>query len=166
MNLDAMTYIATAAFGLEGVVAGELRRLGMREVRAENGGARFTASLEEAFLCNLRLRSADRVMMVLSEKSCLTFDELFRQVGDIPWEDLLPCDARINITGKCARSRLMSVRDCQAIAKKAIIERLRRALSRAVFPETGAAYPINVALHGDVAGVTLVMCGDGLNRRG
>lgn len=166
LNLDAMTYIATAAFGLEGVVAGELRRLGMREVRAENGGARFTASLEEAFLCNLRLRSADRVMMVLSEKSCLTFDELFRQVGDIPWEDLLPYDARINITGKCARSQLMSVRDCQAIAKKAVIERLRRTLARDVFPETGAAYPINVALHGDVARITLDMSGEALNRRG
>ena len=33
-----MTLFATAAFGLEGVVASELKRLGMRDVRAEVGG--------------------------------------------------------------------------------------------------------------------------------
>ena len=34
------TFLATAAFGLEGVVANELKRLGL-EARGENGGARF-----------------------------------------------------------------------------------------------------------------------------
>ena len=53
-----MTLFATAAFGLEGVVASELKRLGMREVRAELGGARFCGSMADAFFCNLRLRRA------------------------------------------------------------------------------------------------------------
>ena len=37
---EHMTLFATAAFGLEGVVASELKRLGMRDVKAEVGGAR------------------------------------------------------------------------------------------------------------------------------
>ena len=40
-------WIATAAFGLEGVVARELERLGIA-AKAENGGARFIASLQDA----------------------------------------------------------------------------------------------------------------------
>ena len=40
-------WVATAAFGLEGVVARELARLGI-EAKAENGGARFTGTLEDA----------------------------------------------------------------------------------------------------------------------
>ena len=40
-------WIATAAFGLEGIVARELERLRI-PAKAENGGARFTATLEDA----------------------------------------------------------------------------------------------------------------------
>ena len=166
MNLEKATLIATAAFGLEGVVAGELRRLGMKDARGEVGGARFTGSMADAYLCNLRLRCADRVLIVLGEAECRSFEELFQFVRRIPWEELLPPDARINVSGKCARSQLMSVRDCQAITKKAIIERLRERTRRTTFPETGAAYPIEIALHADVARVTLDTSGDALNRRG
>ena len=166
MRENSYTAVATAAFGLEGVVAGELRRLGMREVRGEQGGARFTATPAELFLCNLRLRCADRVLIVLAEEKCTTFEELFQLVRGIAWERLMPPDAAIHVTGKCVRSQLMSVRDCQAVGKKAIIERLRRATGRSVFPETGAEYPVDIALHGDVARVTLDTSGDALNRRG
>ena len=45
---EHMTLFATAAFGLEGVVASELKRLGMREVRAEVGGATvFVLSVDQ-----------------------------------------------------------------------------------------------------------------------
>ena len=161
-----MPYIATAAFGLEGIVAAELRRLGFKDAKGELGGARFTGSVEDAFLCDLRLRSADRVLMILAEAEVLSFEELFSLVGQVPWERLLPPDARIDVSGRCARSRLMSVRDCQSIAKKSIIERLRRATGRSVFPESGASFPIDVAIHGDVCRVTLDMSGEALNRRG
>ncbi len=166
MNFEQMTLMATAAFGLEGVVAAELKRLGMRDVKGEIGGARFSGSLTDAFLCNLRLRCADRVLVILAEAECRSFEELFQFVRRQPWGDLLPADAKINISGKCARSQLMSVRDCQAITKKAIIEQLRTATGRSVFPETGAIYPIEIALHGDVARLTLDTSGEALNRRG
>jgi len=161
-----MTYFATAAFGLEGVVAAELKRLGMKDVRGEMGGARFTATVEEAFLCNLRLRSADRVLMVLGEQECRSFEELFQFVKTIPWETLLTKDGKYHVSGKCVRSQLMSIRDCQAITKKAIIERMRTHSGKDVFPETGAVHPIEVALHTDVARLTLDLSGDALNRRG
>ena len=149
MNHHEYNLYATAAFGLEGIVGAELKRLKMQNVRAELGGARFTGTLTDAFLCNLRLRSADRVLIVLAEDECRTFEELFQLVKSIAWEDIMPADAKINVSGKCVRSQLMSVRDCQAITKKAIIERLKAATHRAVFPETGAAYPIDAAIHSD-----------------
>ncbi|MDD6051540.1 MAG: class I SAM-dependent RNA methyltransferase [Clostridiales bacterium] len=166
MDMNHLTMIATAAFGLEGVVAAELKRLGMAEVKGEIGGARFGGSLRDAFLCNLRLRCADRVMIVLGERECRSFEELFQFVKAFAWEDLLPADAKINVSGKCARSQLMSVRDCQAVTKKAIIERLKEGTGRSMFPESGAAYPIEIALHGDMARLTLDTSGEALNRRG
>ncbi len=159
------TFLATAAFGLEGVAAGELKRMGI-PAKAEQGGARFEGSFADAFKANLWLRSADRVLMVLAEKEVHSFEELFQLVGSIPWEQLLPRDAAFPVSGKCVRSQLMSVRDCQAISKKAICSRLSAKHRIERFPETGAAYPIDVAIHKDIARITLDMSGEALNRRG
>lgn len=161
-----MIFFATAAFGLEGIVGAELKRLGMKDVQPQMGGARFSGTMTDAFLCNLRLRCADRVLLILAERDCRTFEELFQLVKSIPWEELLPVDGKINVSGKCARSQLMSVRDCQAIAKKAIIERLRQRTRQDRFPETGAVCPIDVALHDNMARITLDTTGEALNRRG
>lgn len=145
--------IASAAFGLEGVTASELRHMGIT-VKAEQGGARFTGTLADAYRANLWLRTADRVLMVLCECEVTTFEDLFQAVSGIAWEKLLPMDAAIPVSGKCVRSRLMSVRDCQAVAKKAIVNRLLERLRVPSLPETGVSYPIEVALRNDQLRVT------------
>ena len=117
-------WIATAAFGLEGVVARELGRLGI-EAKAENGGARFTGTPEDALRANLWLRSADRVLLVMGRFEARSFEALFEGVRALPWEAFIGVNTRFPVSGKCARSQLMSVRDCQAITKKAIVERLK-----------------------------------------
>lgn len=159
------TFVATAAFGLEGVAAGELRRMGL-DARAENGGARFTGTLLDGYRANLLLRTADRVLLVLAQEEARTFEALFQLVSRVAWERYLPADASIHVSGKCVRSQLMSVRDCQAVSKKAIVTRLMNRLRLTRLPETGAVYPIEVAVVGDVARVTLDLSGDALNRRG
>jgi len=161
----AYTFLATAAFGLEGVAANELKRMGI-PAKAEQGGARFEGEPLDAFRANLRLRTADRVLMVLCEQEVLTFEDLYQAVVNIPWEKLMQRDANIPVSGKCVRSQLMSVRDCQAIAKKAIVNRLMDRLRVQALPETGAPYPVDVAIHQNKLRVTLDMSGDALNRRG
>ena len=88
-----LEWLATAAFGLEGVVAGELRALGI-EAKAENGGARFFGTPEDAFLANLRLRCADRVLLVVGRFPAKTFDELFEGVRALEWERFIGKETR------------------------------------------------------------------------
>ena len=162
-----MTYslIASAAFGLEGLAASELKRMGLA-AKAEPGGARFEGEPADAFRANLWLRTADRVLMVLCEREVHTFEDLFQAVSSVPWETLMPRDAGIPVTGKCVRSQLMSVRDCQSVAKKAIVQRLMNRLHTSTLPETGVAYPVDVAIHQNRLRLTLDMSGEALNRRG
>ena len=161
----SMEFIATAAFGLEGLVKRELQRMGL-EARGEQGGVRFSAAPEQAFAANLWLRTADRVLLNVGEGKALTFEDLFQLVQGLPWEDYLPRNARFPVSGKCARSQLMSVRDCQAITKKAIVERLKKHYKTQWFDESGPEYPIDVSIHGDVARLTLDTSGAALNQRG
>ena len=160
-----MDFFATAAFGLEGLTKRELNRLGI-EARAENGGARFSGGMEQAFLANLWLRTADRVLLIAGEGEAATFEALFQLTKSIPWENILPRNARFPVSGKCARSQLMSVRDCQAIVKKAIVERLKSKYKTQWFPEDGPEYKIDVSIHGDVARLTVDTSGAALNKRG
>lgn len=166
LDFEHLTFFATAAFSLEGLVAAELRRLGFQEAKAELGGARFTGSISDAFLACMRLRMADRVMIILAEKQCHTFEDLFQLSLSIPWEQILTTDGQYNVSGKCARSQLMSISDCQSICKKAIIERMRRWSSSTVFPETGIPFPIHFSLHENLCRISLDLCGAALNRRG
>ena len=160
-----MEFIATAAFGLEGLVKRELNRLGL-EAQAENGGARFSGSPADAFRANLYLRTADRVLLLAGEGDVFSFEDLFQLTKSIPWEEYLPKNACFPVSGKCARSQLMSVRDCQAIVKKAIVERLKSKYHSAWFDESGPKYGVDVSIHGDHARLTLDTSGDALNRRG
>ena len=57
------SFLATAAFGLEGIVSNELKRLGY-SAKAEQGCARFTGELADGFRANLCLRTADRVLLL------------------------------------------------------------------------------------------------------
>ena len=158
-------WIASAAFSLEGLVKRELQGLGF-DAKAENGAVRFETDTAGAFLANLRLRTADRVLMVLAQGEATSFEQLFQLVRAIPWADYLPRDACFPVSGHCARSQLMSVSDCQAISKKAIVERLKEQYKTEWFEETGATYSVCVAIHGDIARITLDASGEALNRRG
>ena len=160
-----MEFLATAAFGLEGLVRRELNHMGL-EARGETGGARFSADPIQAFNANLWLRTADRVLLIAGEGKVLSFEDLFQLALSLPWEDYLPRNARFPVSGKCARSQLMSVRDCQAVTKKAIVERLKKQYKTQWFDETGPEFPIDVSIHGDMARLTLDTSGAALNKRG
>ena len=81
-----VSLIATAAFGLEAVVARELKAVGYSP-RVENGGAFYHGS--RAIGANLWLRSADRVQLLL-EFEARTFDELFQQTKALPGKTGFP----------------------------------------------------------------------------
>ena len=57
------TLIATATFGLEKVVADELRELGYDDLTIENGKVTFQGSEMDIVTCNMWLRTADRVLI-------------------------------------------------------------------------------------------------------
>ncbi|HZJ57838.1 MAG TPA: class I SAM-dependent RNA methyltransferase, partial [Clostridia bacterium] len=158
--------IATATFGLEAVVARELRDLGYKDLKVENSRVIFKGSAFDICRTNLWLRSADRVFIRVGEFSALSFDELFERTKALPWEEWLPEDAEFPVLGKSVNSKLFSVSDCQAIVKKAIVERLKQKYAKSWFEETGPKYTIEVGLLKDIATLTIDTSGVGLHKRG
>lgn len=158
--------IATSAFGLEAIVAREVKNLGYDDISVENGRVTVKADLEAIPRLNIWLRCADRVLVKMGEFSARTFEELFQNTKAFPWDEWIPRDAHFPVEGKTIKSQLFSVSDCQAIVKKAIVEKMKDRYQLKWFPETGARYTIEVALLKDIATLTLDTSGAGLHKRG
>ncbi|MDG1894790.1 MAG: class I SAM-dependent RNA methyltransferase [Fuerstiella sp.] len=158
--------IATSTFGLENVVARELQQLGYTDCSVSDGRVCFKGDEADIARCNLWLRSADRVLIRVGEFHAPDFGALFDQTTALPWSDLLPVDAKFPVKGRSIRSTLHAVPKVQGVAKKAIVENLKKKHNRFRFDESGAEYVIEVSLLKDVATLTLDTTGDGLHKRG
>lgn len=158
--------VAAAAFGLESVVAREIKNLGYQQVEVQNGRVIFITNEEGICRSNIWLRCADRIGVRIGEFEARTFEELFQQTKALPWEEWLPVEACFPVTGKSVKSQLYSVPDCQAIVKKAIVEKLKETYGLEWFPETGPLYPVQVSLLKDTVTLTIDTTGKGLNKRG
>lgn len=167
MNMTQhVTLIATAAMGLESVVANEVKQLGY-EVTVENGKVIFDAPISAIPRCNLWLRTADRVRLLVGKFEAKTFDQLFESTKALPWEKFIAEDGKFPVSGKSHKSTLFSVPDCQAIVKKAMAERLKLKYGLASrMSETGDLYKIEVAILKDTATLTMDTSGAGLHKRG
>ena len=162
-----MKWIASAAFGMEGLTGRDLKRLGAEDVRVLNvGGAEFTGTLESAMKANLWLRCADHISLVVGEFPARSFEELFEGIRRIEWADYLARDSAFPVRARCVKSVLMSQTDTQKIVKKAVVEKLKGAYGVSWFEETGATVQIDVSIRGDVATVSLDASGEPLSRRG
>ncbi|NLV16659.1 MAG: class I SAM-dependent RNA methyltransferase [Syntrophomonadaceae bacterium] len=164
--MKSIELIATAAFGLEAVVAREVKNLGYEEVRVEDGKVTFRADLRAIARANIWLRSADRVLLKLGAFPATTFEELFKGTRNLDWPAWLPKNANFPVQGKSVRSKLFSVPDCQAIVKKAIVEKMKERYKVEWFEETGPRYSIEVAFLKDMATLTIDTSGAGLHKRG
>ena len=161
-----MKYTIPCLFGLEALVADELRRLDLKNVRAENGRVHCDGGPADIPRLNINLRCGARVLVELASFPAPDFEALFQGVAAIPWEDCIPRDGEFPVKGYSISSQLHSVPACQAIVKKAAAKRLGQAYGCETLPETGDRYQIQFALIKDTAAVYLDTSGDGLYKRG
>lgn len=158
--------IATSTFGLESIVAKELKELGYDDLKIENGRVSFEGDERDIVTCNLWLRTADRVLIDMGEFKAESFEELFQGTSKINWGELIPIDGIMHVEGKSIKSKLFSVPDCQSIVKKAVIESMKRKYRREIFNENGALYKIEVGILKDIVTLTVDTSGPGLHKRG
>lgn len=164
--MTQLDLLATSTFGLESVVARELKALGYEPKTIQPGRILFHGLEPDVARANLWLRAADRVLLRLGTFPAKDFGELFDRTYALSWEEWIPADAAFPVTGRSIKSQLSSVPACQKIVKKAVVEKLKAAYGVEWFAETGPKCSIEVALLGDQATLTLDTSGPGLHKRG
>jgi putative N6-adenine-specific DNA methylase len=158
--------IATATFGLEAVARREIEALGFKVVGREDGRVTYIANEAGVARSNLRLRSADRVLLKMGEFEARTFEDLFQGVRAIAWETLIPVDGNFVVNATSVKSQLSSVPAVQSVSEKAVVERLRDTYGVKRFAKTGAKYDVKIRLLKDRCTVSVDTSGTGLHKRG
>lgn len=164
--MDQMEFSVPCLFGLEGLAGDELKRMGLENVRVENGRVLFSGDERAMAKANVGLRTGERVLIVLADFPARSFEELFQGVYRCPLERYIPKDGAFPVKGHCLNSQLMSVPDCQAIIKKAASRRLGEKYGVSWLPETGNKFQLQFSVMNDRVQLYLDTSGPGLHKRG
>ena len=81
--MDKLKISCPCLFGLESVLSGEMKRMGAENITAEDGRVTFEGTFEDAARANLRLRTAERVQIIVAEFTARTYEELFQGTLEI-----------------------------------------------------------------------------------
>ena len=161
-----LKFVIPALLGVESLVAREVKKLGLAEVRAENGRVLCSGGLGDIPRLNLNLRVGARVLLCLGEFEARSFEELFEGAAALPWEQFIPREGQFPVKGYTISSQLHAVPACQSILKKAIARQLGRAYGMDTLPETGAVYQVRFSILKDRAALMLDTSGESLYKRG
>lgn len=165
--MNRYEFIAPCHFGLESVLKREITDLGYEIVQVEDGKITFAG--DETVFCrgNIFLRTTERILLKVGKFKAETFDELFENTKDIPWENYIPPNGKFWVAKATSiKSKLFSPSDIQSIMKKAIVERLKKVYKVEWFPEDGNEYPIRVTFMKDEITIGIDTSGESLHKRG
>lgn len=162
-----MEFFATCPMGFEQLLAGELRGMGLSQVRALRGQVAFAGGLADAYRACLWSRMASRVVLVLAHVDARDADALHAGLMEVAWEDHLPLDASFAVDAHGTNESLRNTQFVSLRAKDAICDRMQARLAGR--PRVDVASPdvrVVVRLRGGRATCGIDLSGAPLFRRG
>jgi 23S rRNA (guanine2445-N2)-methyltransferase / 23S rRNA (guanine2069-N7)-methyltransferase len=164
---DTLRLFATAARGLEPLLAEELRALGATEVKETRAGVAFAGDLALAYRACLWSRVASRVLMPLARFPAASPEALYDGVRTLDWSAHLGPDNTLAVDFHASHSVITHSHYGALKVKDAIVDQLRDRTGQR--PSVATEEPdvrINVYLHENQASVSLDLSGESLHRRG
>ncbi len=164
--MDEFELIVPTLFGMEAFVSREIKRLGYEVVSVEDGRVTFKGGADAICRANIWLRTGERVLIKAGEFSAFSFEELFEGTKNIDWSRWISKSGAFPVKGYSLKSKLASIRDCQAIVKKAIAKSLSDSYSVEWLPEDEEVYQVQFSILKDKVTLMIDTSGEGLHKRG
>lgn len=159
--------IVPCHFGVEAVLKNEIIELGYEIASVEDGRVSFYGDEDAVCYGNIHLRTGERLLIKVGSFEAKTFEALFEQTKNLPWEDFIPLTGKFWVAKAASvKSQLFSPTDIQSIVKKAIVERMKVKYNVSWFEESGESYPLRVFIKKDIVTIGLDTTGVSLHKRG
>lgn len=116
----------------------EVRELGFDIKRAFNTGVELKLSVNECIKLNLHLRTASQVLYELKSFRAQNPDELYKNLVQIAWEDLIPLDGYFSVTSNVHNETITTPLFANVKVKDAIVDRIKE--KKGMRPNSGPEY--------------------------
>ncbi len=159
---------ATTPKAVEMILADELKSLGAENIKPTLAGVAFTGTLETAYRICLWSRTANRILLALSEFEVKSQQQLYNHIQKIDWSEHLNATDSFAVSFSAKNSKAIDNSHFGALkVKDAIVDQMRDKFGER--PNINTDQPdirINVYLNGDTAQLSLDLSGESLHKRG
>ena len=159
---------ATTPKAMEGILANEIEALGGQNVQQKMAGVAFQGDLAMAYKACLWLRTANRILLLLSSFEVKSQQDLYDGVKKINWFEHLQPDDSLAVSFSAKNNPAINNTHFGALkVKDAIVDQMRAKFNKR--PNIDTERPsirVNVYLHNETAQLSLDLSGESLHKRG
>jgi len=159
--------IAKTMFGLEEVLAAELKELGAEDITPVTRAVTFTGTMETLYKANYCCRTALAILKPFAEFEANNEQELYDNVYKIQWEKILDVDCTFFIES-AANSKIFTNSYYAALkTKDAIVDRFRSMFGKRPSVDTeNPTYKFNIHIFNNRVTLLMNSSGESLHKRG
>lgn len=122
--------IATTLFGLEEILAAELKELGATDIEILKRAVKFKGDQALLYKCNLHLRTALRVLKPFAQFNIHTDNDLYKKIKKIDWEEYLSVDGTLAVDATVSGEYFTHSQFVALRCKDAIVDQFREKYER------------------------------------
>ncbi|MBL19010.1 MAG: RNA methyltransferase [Flavobacteriaceae bacterium] len=159
--------VAKTLFGLEEILAQELKTLGAQAVKIGVRNVQFVGDTGFMYKANLCLRTALRVLKPIYRTNISKIDEVFQVMHSIAWEDIMDKNSTFAIRATVMTSDPQNSMYVALKAKDGLVDRFRsRMCSRPNVDKHFPDFNIHLYVNDRIVEVSLDSSGTSLHQRG
>ena len=159
--------LAKTLYGLEELLAQELRRLGASRVEIGTRNVTFEGDTGFMYKANLCCRTAIKILKPISSFNVFTEDDIYKKVYDIPWEKYMDVDGSLAVDATVFSKQFTHSKYISLKTKDAIVDRFRDKEGRR--PDVDLDHPtlrVNIHIDRNICTLSLDSSGQSLHKRG
>jgi len=159
--------LAKTLFGMEDLLAGELRKLGASSVEKGTRNVTFEGDLGFMYKANLCCRTAIKILKPITAFNIFTEEDLYKKVYAIPWEDYMDSNGSLAVDATVFSEKFTHSMYIALKTKDAIVDRFRDKTGER--PDVDLDHPtlrINVHIDRNICTISLDSSGESLHKRG
>ena len=159
--------LAKTLYGLEELLAQELRRLGASKVEIGTRNVTFEGDTGFMYKANLCCRTAIKILKPISSFNVFTEADIYKKVYDIPWENYMDVDGSLAVDATVFSEQFTHSKYIALKTKDAIVDRFRDKEGRR--PDVDLEHPtlrVNIHIDRNICTLSLDSSGQSLHKRG
>lgn len=167
MSAKNFRMVAKTLFGLEELLAQELRQLGASAVEIGNRSVSFEGDKGFMYKANLCCRTAIKILKPIASFNIFTEEDLYKKIYDMPWEEYMCVDGTLAVHATVFSEVFTHSQYIALKTKDAIVDRFRDRQGRR--PNVDLDHPslrINIHIDRNICTVSLDSSGESLHKRG